>query len=251
MRITRVLALSAAMLSLPAAATLDLAGIDKSVDPCTDFYAYVNGQWLKSAVIPEDRPDWGSFRILDERNLQTLKAALDDAMKAAPRDGSGRSKVLQYYASGLDMAGIEKAGLAPLKPHFDRIAAINGVGDLPAVLAALQVAGIDQPLAFSVQQDLKDATRYMPVLGQGGLGLPDRDAYSREDPRSQEVREAYRKYMARVLALAGDSPQSVAAQVETVMTLEMELAKAALTPTERRDVDKTYNRRTLARLVAH
>jgi predicted metalloendopeptidase len=176
MRLIPAFALAAALLPPGAQAALDLAGLDKAVDPCTDFYAYVNGNWLKTAVIPADRPDWGSFRILDENNLRTLHAAIDDAMKAVPRDGSGRQKVLQYYASGMDLKAIEQAGLAPLKPRMDRIAAIAGAKELPAVFAFLQAGGIEAPFSFAVQQDLRDATRYMPTLSQAGLGLPERDA---------------------------------------------------------------------------
>src|SRR5437667_5078392 len=101
MRLTAVFSLAALLLPTPAPATIDLAGIDRAIDPCTNLYGYVNHRWIESTPIPEDRPDWGSFRILDERNMQVLKAALDDAMKEIPRDGSGRAKVLQFYASGL------------------------------------------------------------------------------------------------------------------------------------------------------
>ncbi len=210
----------------------------------------MNHRWIESTAIPADRPDWGSFRMLDERNMQVLKAAIDAIPRQVPGDGSGRSKVLQFYASGMNTKAIESAGLTPLKAHFARIDAIAGPRDLPAVFAALQRQGIRAPVQFTVQQNLKDATRYIPVLGQAGLGLPDREAYFREDAHSKEVRDAYRRYVARLLELAGEAPQEAASAAETIFAFESELARASMTPTEQRDVDKTYNMRTIEELSA-
>jgi putative endopeptidase len=231
------------------AAVLDVAGLDRSVDPCVDFYGFVNRRWVENTAIPEDRPRWGSFDQLDERNMQVLKSALDDALKRPQADGTGRAKTLRYYASGLDVRAIEEAGLAPLKGLFDRIAGIQAPRDLPALFARLQSHGIDAPLQFAVRQDLKDGSRYLPELHQAGLGLPERDAYFRDDARSRQVRETYRRHVARILELAGETPQEALAQVETIFAFESQLARAAMTPAERRDVDKTYNVRSLSAIV--
>jgi putative endopeptidase len=248
MRFPTVIALAAALVPAIVPAAVDVAGLDTSIDPCVDFYAYANRRWIDATPIPEDRSDWGSFRMLDERNMQVLRSAVEDALKSAPHDGSGRAKVLQYYQSGMDLAAIDRAGLAPLKSPLDRIASISGPGDLPAVFAALQSQGIEAPMQFAVRQDLKDATRWLPALDQSGLGLPDRDAYSRDDPRSKQVREAYRAYMVRILELAGHTPDKAKAAAETIFAIEARLAGASMTPAERRDVDKTYNMRTLRQL---
>src|SRR5262249_53173107 len=149
-----------------------------------------------------------------------LKSAIDEALQKTPHDGSGRDKVLQYYKSGMDLDAIDQAGLAPLKPHLERIGAIQGPGDLPPVLAGPQSQGVNAPMQFTIVQNLKDATRYVPQLAQGGLGLPDRDAYFREDARSAEVREAYRRHATRLLTLAGDAPEAVPAEVDTIVAFE-------------------------------
>jgi predicted metalloendopeptidase len=243
--------MAAAAMPVASPAALDVAGIDRAIDPCTDFYAYANRRWLDATPIPESRPVWGSFTMLLERSEHVVHTALEEELqKPLPADGSGRRKVLQYYASGLDLAAIERAGLKPLAPQLARIAALDGRERLAGLLAKLAWQGIEAPLAFAVRQDLKDSKRYIPELGQAGLGLPERDAYFRDDARSKETRERYRAFVTRVLALAGDGADAAARQAETILAFETELARAAMTPVERRDVDKTYNKRSLAQLAA-
>jgi predicted metalloendopeptidase len=248
-RITAAIAVFATS-STPCFATLDLAGIDRGLDTCTDFYAYANRRWIESTAIPDDRASWGTFAMLDERNQQLLKAALDDALRQPLPPEPGKRKVLQYYASGMDLAAIAKTGLSPLAPQLERIGAIAKPSDLPRVVAMLESQGIEAPLQFTVRQDLKDSSRYIPEIHQAGMGLADRDAYFRDDAHSREVREAYRAYVRRLFELAGDSSEAALRGARTVIDFETELARAAMTPVERRDVDKTYNRRSIDALAA-
>ncbi|MGE5615519.1 MAG: M13 family metallopeptidase [Bacillota bacterium] len=233
-----------------ALAALDVAGIDKSKDACADFYGYANARWMQSVTIPADRPRWGTFDEVALRNERLLKAALEDAMARTPPEGSPERKAVQYYASALDTAAIEKAGLAPLAPLFDRIAALRASDDLPKTVAQLHAFSIEAPFRFSVSTDDKDSSRYLAQVYQSGLGLPDRDDYFRDDAKTKALREAYRRHVAKMLELAGDSPEVAARESETVWSIESELAKNSLTAVERRDVDRNYNPRTVAQLAS-
>ena len=231
-----------------AGATLDVAGVDASVDACTDFYQYANRKWLAATPIPDDRARWGTFEVIALRNEQLLQKAFEDALrKPLPAAGPERM-VLQHYASGMDAAAIEKAGLAPLEPHFTRIRAVASPKDIAQAIARMHASGMGAGFDFGVQPDARDSTRYLAELAQGGLGMPDRDYYFLEDERSTKLREGYRKHVARMFELAGDDAAAAARNAGTVFALESELARASMTATERRDVDKTYNKMTLAQL---
>jgi putative endopeptidase len=246
------LALLAALAAVPGAsrAALDVSGIDKAVDPCSDLFAYVNRRWIEATPIPDDQSSWGAFAMLRESNERALATALDEAARQPHPVGSSRWKVARYYASGMDLDAIARAGLRPLDPHFARIAAIASPADLPAAMAHLQSHGIDAPMQFTVRQDARDSSRYIPELHQSGLGLPERDAYFRDDEKSKALRDAYRRHLARLLALAGDPEEVAAKHAAIVLDLETELARASMTPVERRDVDKTYNKRSATELSA-
>ena len=244
------LAIVLAAFAAPALAALDVARIDKSKDPCTDFYAYANARWMAAATIPQDRRGWGTFDEVDVRNTRELKAALDEAMAKLPPEGSAERKAVQYYASALDTKAIEGAGLRPLAPLFEKIAALKQTGDLPKVVAYLHTFSIRAGFRFGVGPDEKDSTRYLPVIGQGGLGLPERDDYFRDDAKSRDLREAYRRHVARMFELAGDDGQAAAHESDIVFAIETELARSSLNAVERRDVDRNYNRRTVAQLAA-
>ena len=248
----RALAAALAIAFAPCApAALDVAGIDRAIDPCTDFYAFANHRWLETTRIPDDRPAWGMMAIMSRDNQDVMVRALEDALKRPlPAKGSAQRKALDYYASGMDTAAIAKAGLAPLEPHFKRIAAVEGPQGLARAVAALHRQGIKAGFEFNVDQDSKESTRYLPEIVQGGLGLPDRDYYFLDDERTQAQRAAYRKHVGRMFELAGDAPEAAARSAETVLALETELARASMTAVERRDVDKTYNKTTVAALAS-
>jgi putative endopeptidase len=240
-----------AAVCLPAAAALELSGMDRSADPCVDLYAYANRGWLESAVIPENRASWGAFDILRERSDEIVRAGLDEGLrKPLPPEGSTRRKILQYYASGLDASAMERAGLQPLGPFLKRIAAFEKSTQLPALLAHLHAHGLEVPMQFQVRQDPRDSNRYIAELVQGGLGLPEREAYFRDDPKSAALRETYVKHLARLLELAGDSPEIALRAAKAVLDFETALARASMTPVERRDVDRTINRRSAESLAA-
>ncbi|HEX5629437.1 MAG TPA: M13 family metallopeptidase N-terminal domain-containing protein, partial [Usitatibacteraceae bacterium] len=247
---SRLAAALAAALPAVCAATLDVAGISKDVSPCDDFYAYANSHWMQATAIPDDKPRWGTFDMIGQRNQERLQALLASAAASNPYPpGSNRHKVVAYYASGMDEAGIARAGLEPLAPLFAAIAAVKSPGDLPGALAALHRSGIPAGFSLAVRQDAKDSRRYLAQLFQGGLGLPDRDYYFRDDERSTAQRSAYHDHLAKVFALTGEGRRAVPYLAASVLYTEKELAGAQMTLVERRDPQKTYNIRSVAALA--
>jgi predicted metalloendopeptidase len=238
------------LLAAHARAALDVGGFDAAIDPCKDLYLHVNRKWIEATEIPSDRSAWGTGAIVDQRNEKTLLGALDAALAATlPPQGSTRRKLLQFYASGMDTAAIEKAGLEPLKAQFALIAAVKDPASLARALGGLHQQGVEPGFAFGVRPDAKDSARYLAEIAQGGLGLPDRDYYFKDDERTRSLREGYRAHLETMFTLAGDAPAAAKADAETVFALETELARASMTVVERRDVDKTYNKMALADLA--
>ena len=239
----------ACALATSAAAALDVSEFDKSVDPCTDFYDFVNGRWIQSATIPADRSAWGPWTELVVRNEKVLLGAFDEMSRgpAAPA-GTWQRKVVDFYRSGMDRAAIERAGLTPLEPYFARARSVRGVQDLADALAMMHAAGIGGGFAIDVEADRKDSAHYLLDVAQGGLGLPDRDYYFRDDEKSRAQREAYAKHVAKMLELAGSDANTAERDAATVLDLETALAKASMTAVERRDEEKTYNKMTRAAL---
>jgi predicted metalloendopeptidase len=221
----------------------DPANLDRAVKPCEDFYQFANGTWLKENPVPADKARFGSFEQLADRNRDVLHGILEAVSKKTDwKKGSREQKVGDFYASGMDEAAIEKLGAAPLKPWLDRIEAMKGPRDLGAVLGELNLVRAGGGFGFFVAQDAKASTRYIGVLSQGGLGLPDRDYYLKEDGKSKAIRAKYLVHVARMLELAGEHALDARAHAETVLALETRLAKACLTRVENRDPQKTYNR---------
>ena len=241
-------AVLAVSLSTGALAALDVAGLDRGVDACTDFYDFVNRKWMAATAIPDDRTSWGTGAIVDKANEAILVAALDQAVKSRPPAGSGQRKAVDYYASGMDTAAIEKAGLAPLDPAMKRIAAVNGPAELARTLGYLHARGIGAGFGWSADADAKESTRYILQLTQGGLGLPEREYYFKDDERTKQQRAAYVKHVARMLELAGAAPAQAARDAAAIFDMEKALAGASMTLAERRDDEKTYNKRTVTAL---
>jgi putative endopeptidase len=240
----------AASLSLAANAALDVAELDTGASPCTDFYRYVNGRWLESALIPNDRSSWGTFSIVDKGNEAVLLQALAEAMKSPPPIGSDARKAVDYFGSGMDIEAIETAGLEPVRGQLARAEAVDSVESLAQALGAFHAQRIRAGFQFTVRPDAKDSSRYLAQLVQGGLGLPDRDYYFRDDAKSREQREAYVRHVARVFQLAGESSLDAQSHAQVVLALETKLAGASMTNVERRDPERTYNPMPVAKLQA-
>ena len=153
----------------------DVAGMDRTVNPGDNFYDFANGTWSKTTAIPADKPIWGGFVVLDELSTQRTRDVIEAAAHANAPAGSVERKVGDFYASFMDEAAIETKGIAPVKPVLDRIAAIQNTTDLARAFGELGQYGVGGPLGVGVEPDLKDNTRYSAYLGQGGIGLPDRD----------------------------------------------------------------------------
>ncbi len=237
----------------PALPPLDPANLDRSVKPGDDFYHFANGTWLKNNPIPADQTRWGSFNTLDERNKAALHLILDECAAAVakgapiPKD-SNVQKVGDFYASGMDEATIEAGGFQPLAPYFNQIAVLKDRTDLPALVAGLHSSGVRALFHFEVGADEKDSETDIAQLGQGGLGLPDRDYYLLEDEKSKGIRAAYEDHIGKIFALLGDKPDVAATEAKTVMGFETELAKASKTRVDLRDPQGNYHKMTVADL---
>ena len=241
-------ALLALAFSMGAQAAIDAP--TREFDACTDFYRYANEKWLDATRIPDDRSRWSTFDIIGERNTALLTQAFADEMKAGKfAAGSAQRKVVDYYASGLDQEGIERAGLKPLEPLLEAIGRTAEPATLAVTLAQLQQSGSKAGFSFSVRPDAKDSRTYLAEISQGGLGLPDRDYYFRDDARTQQQRDAYLKYIEQVFVLLGEPKAKAAESAVQVLVFETELARASMTAVERRDIDATYNPMTIEALV--
>jgi putative endopeptidase len=222
--------------------------MDRAVPPRADFFLYANGGWIKANPMPADRAYWGVDTLVEQKNqgfLRDLLVALDKDKTIA--SGSVQRKAADFYVSGMDEAAIEAAGLAPLRPELDRIAALATAEDLQSEIAHLQMLGVAAPLQLSEMQDFKDSTRVIAVALQGGLGLPNRDYYLKDDPSFIAARNEYVLHVARMLALLGDSPTAAEQESKAVMALETRLAQGSMPDVEQRDPRAIYHPMTLAK----
>jgi putative endopeptidase len=212
----------------------DVAGMDRTVAPGDNFYAFANGTWARNTPIPDDRSNYGMFTVLEELSLKRSREILETD---AARPGN---KVGDLYASFMDEAAINAGGVAPLKPRLAEIAAIADKTALAAKLADLMRAGVETPFTLYVNQDDKAPDTYVAQVYQGGLGMPDRDYYLRDEARLKEAKDAYRTYLATLLGKAGEKDGD--ARAAAIVSFEAGLARAHWTRTESRDSTKTYNK---------
>ncbi|MEP6714888.1 MAG: M13 family metallopeptidase [Terriglobia bacterium] len=225
----------------------DLGAIDRKADPCNDFYQYACGTWMKNNPIPSDQASWSRFSELQQNNQLILREILE---KAASVPAAETQKIGDYYASCMDVKTIETKGLNALKAEFDRIDAMNGSAGLTEEVAHLHRIGIDVLFNFSSGQDFKDSTAVIGQADQGGLGLPEKDYYFRDDAKAVETRKEYVAHLVRLLQLMGMPPEQAQKQADVVMSLETALAKVSLDVTTRRDPEKVYHKMTLSEFEA-
>jgi putative endopeptidase len=226
---------------------IDRATFNLSVKPGNDFYQYVNGNWIKQNPIPPEYSRWGAFPKLRDDNLLALREILDDLAKEKDPTPE-RRKLRDFYRTAMDEATVQRLGDSPLKPALERISKVDSADSLIAEIARLRVVSVDALFNMYVEQDEKQSTRYVTRLDQGGLGLPDRDYYVGKSKDSERVRKLYREHVAKMLTLLGDKPDAAAAGADTVLRIETKLAEASRTPTELRDREAQYNRKSLAEL---
>ena len=218
-----------------------LSNLDRTCKPCENFYEFAMGSWMKANPIPAEYSSWGTFTQLRDNNLTAMRTILEAAAKANAPTGSNEQKIGDFYASCMDTTAIEAAGLKPIADELSTIDAINDRKSLDAAIAKLQHEGAGVLFRFSSGQDIKDSSRVIAQAGQGGLGMPDRDYYFRDDDKSKQLRVDYEQHVAKMFTLAGDLPDRAAAEAKTVMTIETALAKASRTRVELRDPEKNYN----------
>jgi putative endopeptidase len=225
---------------------LDISAMDRTLDPCVDFFAYSCGGWIKRNPIPPDQSSWDTYSKMQDENLTQLRGILETASAPDPKRNPVDQKIGDYYASCTDEIAIDAQGAKPLEPSLDRIAKINSKAEIADVAAAM----IDDNILFRFDstQDFRDASQVIAETDQGGLGLPDRDYYTKDDAKSVDLRKAYLVHVQKMFELLGDKPENAAAEAQTVMRIETALAKGSMTRVERRDPKALDHKMTTADL---
>ncbi|WP_414604976.1 M13 family metallopeptidase [Stenotrophomonas pavanii] len=219
--------------------SLNSADLDPAISACTDLNGFVNSKWLKANPVPGDQTTWGSFEILRERSLEVQHALVQQAAASQAKAGSVEAKIGDIWKTGNDEAKIEAAGLAPLQPQLDKIAALNDTAAITRYLRDSQAEGKGVLFSLFANADYKDSANVIAYVGQGGLGLPEKGYYF--DDAQAKIRDAYVAYIAQVLTLSGVDAAQAAEQAKAVMAFETRLAKASMSRIEMRDPAKRYN----------
>jgi endothelin-converting enzyme/putative endopeptidase len=259
-RILAILACAGAILcaqerplaSLPYTPSLEPAFIDRAVDPCVDFFKYSCGNWNKINPIPPDQSRWSVYGKMAQENQQFLWGMLEQAAKPSATRTADEQKIGDFFAACMDEAAVERAGAAPLKAELDALAALGSLKDLPAVLARLHLRSSrsNAIFGFGSAQDFANSEHVIAFASAGGLGLPDRDYYTKDDPKSVETRAKYLEHVARMFELLGDNAATATREAATVMEIETALAKASLTQVDLRDPYKQFHKMTRAKVEA-
>ncbi|HEV7643572.1 MAG TPA: M13 family metallopeptidase [Pyrinomonadaceae bacterium] len=224
----------------------DTARMDTGTLACDNFFQYVNGTWLKNTEIPADRSSTGSFQLLGDRNTDVLHDILENAAKTKSPKGSDLQMIGDFYATCMDEARLEAYGLKGLKPWFKKIGKIKDGKGVMKTVAGFHKAGIPAIFNFGASPDLNKSTMNIANTGQGGLSLPNKEYYTKDDDKSKETRDKFVAHMTKMFTLAGDAPDKAAANAQTVMKLQMRLANASRTPVENRNPKLSDNKMTLA-----
>ncbi|MBV8898271.1 MAG: M13 family metallopeptidase [Acidobacteriaceae bacterium] len=228
---------------------VDLRAIDKTADPCKDFYQYACGAWLKANPIPPEYASWGRFNELQQRNLEALHSILEDAEKH-PDASAIDQKIGALYGSCMDEASIEKAGYQPIQPGIQRIREISSKSDLPAEVARLHDEAVTAFFRLGSSPDADKSTIEIASAGQGGLGLPDKSYYLSSNSKDQEIREKYVKHISRMLQLIGVLGGDADAQAKDIMALETRLAQSSMDRVDMRNPDNVHHKMTFAQFQA-
>ncbi|HEX4682398.1 MAG TPA: M13 family metallopeptidase [Gemmatimonadaceae bacterium] len=234
--------------SLAPLKVIDVAFMNRKANACVDFNEFADGAWLATDTIPAAYSSSGVARDMSDRNELVVRSVLDDAMKkrgTLPATSTER-KLGTYYATCMDSAGAERAGLSPIKPQLDAIDAMTTKADVLRQIAAAHVRGIDAGFAYGPDVDPHDALHYLGGFGAGGLGLPDRDYYTKTDPSSDSLRTFYANHITTLLSMAGEAQANARADAQKIIAFETELAKATLTRVARRDPSAIDHPMTLA-----
>lgn len=233
--------------TLPYIPSLDVSAMDRSVDPCVDFYRYSCAGWEQKNPIPADQIRWDVYSKLYEDNLNYLRGILEQASAAKSPDAVTQ-KIGDYYAACMDESAVEKLGAKPMQPALDQVQAAKNVHDLAPVVARLHLDGDSLLFDSGSQQDPDNSDAMIVGVGQGGLGLPDRDYYTKDDAKSKEIRARYLQHVQKMFELLGDPPATAKKEADTVMRIETSLAKASLTRVDRRDPYKVKHKMKAAEL---
>jgi putative endopeptidase len=228
---------------------IDPANMDTTVRPQDDFYRYANGNWLKKNPVPATESRWGSFSAIQEENLTKLKGLLEEAAKQPAKDGSNAQKIGDYYASYMDSVRKNADGIKPLQPLFDKVNALKSNGELVDLIGDLTLRGARVFWGVYVSQDPKMSDRNITQVNQGGLGLPDRDYYTKSDPDSKKMQEQYLAHVTTMFTKMGDSEVDAKTHANQVYAFETRLAKASMTNVELRDIEKQYNKYTMKEMA--
>ena len=222
--------------------------MDTKVNPGVDFYDYANGNWQKNVTIPPQYPMWGTFFELRDNNLDMLHKILLQTQKESAKHGSNVQMVGDFFVSGMDTTEIEKLGYSPIVPELKKIDALNNLDDFYKELADIHLGYSNAIFSFSSGADFKDSKMEIAQLDQSGLGLPNRDYYTKEDDHSKKIREQYVQHVKKMFELTGVDSSSALKDANMVMNIETMLAKASLTNVEMRDPKKVYNKMPLSKI---
>jgi len=235
---------------LPYSPSLNLGSMERSVDPCVDFYHYACGGWQKQNPIPPDQASWSVYGKLYEDNLKFLRGILEEAGKPASGRDTVTREIGDFYAACMDEAAVNQRGISPVRPQLDAIASLKSTKEIAPLVSRLQLAyGEDLLFSSGSSQDPDSSEQEIAELSQGGLGLPDRDYYVKDEARMREARDHYLQHVQKVLQLAGENSPKAKQDAATVMRLETAFAKASLTRVEQRDPYKLKHKMSPAELT--
>lgn len=220
---------------------IDISGFDKSANPKDNYYQYINGKWLERTEIPADKSNYGAFTALYDQSQIDLRIIIEEsAAHKDKKEGSDEQKVGDFYLDYMDSNLVEELRLTPLKSELAMISKVNNREDLLKLIAYFKKINIQIPFGYWINQDLKQSDQYIGYLNQGGLGLPDRDYYFRDDEKFRDIRKKYVTYVTELLSMGGI--ENADKKAKTIFEIETNLAKGHWTRVQNRDRNKTYNK---------